>query len=439
MSTAIEHPTAPTAGGPRRRILTRPLLMVYLSGFCAMISFYLLLSVVPVYATSVGAGRTGAGFTTGALMLSTVVAELFTPRLIGRFGYRTALAAGLLLLGAPALALPASRSLAAITAVCLVRGVGFAIIVVAGGALMAALVPSERRGEGLGLAGVVFGVPAMTALPLGVALASRFGTTGVFVAGGLVALPGLAAVPWLPRFRRDGAKRKGHDGDRDERHTRRDHGKRKDHRGDRDERSGAAAALGVLAGLRTPALLRPALAFSTSAMAVGVVVTFLPVRAGASSGGIAAVALLVQAATSTQTRWWAGRHGDRHGAARMLAPGLVVSAAGMLTLAVGSGPVVILLAMALFGTGFGVAQSATLSVMFAAVPESGYGTASALWNLAYDGAVGAGGAGFGLIAAQTGFQAGFAITAVPILLALLLCRGVGASLEASRPSPAAAD
>jgi predicted MFS family arabinose efflux permease len=422
MSTAIEHPTAPTAGGPRRRILTRPLLMVYLSGFCAMISFYLLLSVVPVYATSVGAGRTGAGFTTGALMLSTVVAELFTPRLIARFGYRTTLAAGLLLLGPPALALPASRSLAAITGVCLVRGVGFAIIVVAGGALMAALVPSERRGEGLGLAGVVFGVPAMTALPLGVALASRFGTTGVFVAGGLAALPGLAAVPCLPRFRRDRAKRKD-----------------RDHREDHDERSGAAAPLGVIAGFRTPALLRPALAFSTSAMAVGVVVTFLPVRAGASSGGIAAVALLVQAATSTLTRWWAGRHSDRHGAARMLAPGLVVAAAGMLTLAAGSGPVVVLLAMALFGTGFGVAQSATLSVMFAAVPPSGYGTASALWNLAYDGAVGAGGAGFGLIVAQTGFQEGFAITAVPILLALLLCRRVGVSLEASRPNPAAGD
>jgi MFS family permease len=422
MSTAIEHTTAHTAGGARRRILTRPLLMVYLSGLCAMISFYLLLSVVPLYATSVGAGRTGAGFTTGALMLSTVVAELFTPRLIARFGYRTTLAAGLLLLGAPALALPASRSLAAITAVCLVRGVGFAIIVVVGGALTAALVPSERRGEGLGLAGVVYGVPAMTALPLGVALASRFGTTGVFVAGGVAALTGLAAVPCLPRFRRDRAEHKD-----------------RDHRGDRDQRSGAAAPLGVLAGFRTPALLRPALAFSTSAMAVGVVVTFLPVRAGASSGGIAAVALLVQAATSTLTRWWAGRHGDRHGAARMLAPGLVVAAAGMLTLAISSSPVVVLLAMALFGTGFGVAQSATLSVMFAAVPESGYGTASALWNLAYDGAVGAGGAGFGLMAAQTGFQAGFAITALPILLALLLCRRGGASLEASRPSPAAAD
>jgi predicted MFS family arabinose efflux permease len=424
MSTAIEHPTAaPTAGGPRRRILTRPLLMVYLSGFCAMVSFYLLLSVVPVYATSVGAGRTGAGFTTGALMLSTVVAELFTPRLIARFGYRTTLAAGLLLLGAPALALPAARSLATIAAVCLVRGVGFAIIVVAGGALMAALVPSERRGEGLGLAGVVFGVPAMTALPLGVALASRFGTTGVFLAGGLAALPGLAAVPCLPRFRRDKAGRDHHNHPSDS--------------DDRDDPSRAAAPLGVLAGFRTPALLRPALAFSTSAMAVGVVVTFLPVRAGASSGGIVAVALLLQAGTSTLARWWAGRHGDRHGAARMLAPGLVVAAAGMLTLAVGTAPVVVLLAMVLFGTGFGVAQSATLSVMFAAVPESGYGTASALWNLAYDGAVGAGGAGFGLIVAQTGFQAGFAITAVPILLALLLCRRAGASLEASRPSPAA--
>jgi hypothetical protein len=43
----------------------------------------------------------------------------------------------------------------AIPAVCAVRGLGLAFVVVVGGALVASLAPSERRGEGLGIYGVV--------------------------------------------------------------------------------------------------------------------------------------------------------------------------------------------------------------------------------------------------------------------------------------------
>lgn len=91
----------------RPRMLTRPLVLVFVSSFGFSTSFYLMLSVVPLYATSVGAGGAGAGLATGALMLSTVAAELVTPLLVSRFGYRAVFAAGFVLLGAPAFALGA--------------------------------------------------------------------------------------------------------------------------------------------------------------------------------------------------------------------------------------------------------------------------------------------------------------------------------------------
>src|SRR6266496_3366253 len=111
----------------RPRIMNRALVLLFVCTFGTAASFYLLLSGVPLYATSVGAGGIGAGGATGALMLATVAAELATPRLVARFGYRLVLRAGLLLLGAPALALTVSANLPAILAVCLVRGLGFAI------------------------------------------------------------------------------------------------------------------------------------------------------------------------------------------------------------------------------------------------------------------------------------------------------------------------
>jgi hypothetical protein len=49
-----------TVKNPRPRAMTRPLALVFASSFGFSTSFYLMLSVVPLYATSVGAGQAGA-------------------------------------------------------------------------------------------------------------------------------------------------------------------------------------------------------------------------------------------------------------------------------------------------------------------------------------------------------------------------------------------
>jgi predicted MFS family arabinose efflux permease len=79
-------------------------------------------------------------------------------------------------------------------------------------------------------------------------------------------------------------------------------------------------------------------------------------------------------------------------------------------------------AMVLFGVGFGIAQSTSLTMMFDRVSSSGYGTASALWNLAYDAGYGMGAAGFGVLAVQTGYPVAFALTAMLILAVIPLAR-----------------
>lgn len=364
----------------RPRLVTRPLALVLVASFGAMTSFYLLLSVVPLYASSAGAGGVGAGLVTGVLMLSTVVAELATPRLVARWGYRRVFAGGLVLLGAPAVALTASASMAAILGVCAVRGLGFAVAVVLGGALVASLVPRERRGEGLGLYGLVVGVPSVVALPLGVWLSGHVGYPPVFVAAAIAALAGLVVVPGLP-----------------------------------GREPAPDRPVGVLSGLRTPALARPALVFSATALAAGVVVAFLPLAVAGASGSLAAVALLAQAVAATASRWWAGRYGDRHGPAGLVIPGVVAAAGGMATLVFVASPVAVMAGMVLFGAGFGVTQNASLSLMLDRVPPSGYGMVSALWNLSYDAAMGLGAVGFGVVVAQTGYPAAFGFTAAVML------------------------
>jgi len=384
--------------------VTGPLLLRFVTMLGASVSFYLLLSVVPLYART-AAGGSAAGLATAALMAATVAGELVTPRLAARYGYRLTLAAGLILMGAPALALTGPANLEIVTAVCVVRGLGFAIMVVAGGSLTAALIPPERRGEGLALTGLVAGVPSLAALPAGVWLARQIGYSAGFTAGAVAALAALAAVPGLP----------GRAGRRAARS-----------RAVRMARPAAVAGgtaasgrpLGVLAALRTPALLRPGLVFAATTTAAGIVVTFLPLTLSRAAGGLIALALFAQAAAATLTRCLAGRFGDRTGHQRLLIPALATASAGVLTLAVTGAPAAVLAGSLLFGAGFGVAQNATLSLMYARVPEASYPAVSAVWNIAYDAGMGLGAAGFGMLAAGTGYPAAFAITAAAMLAAL---------------------
>jgi predicted MFS family arabinose efflux permease len=253
------------------------------------------------------------------------------------------------------------------------------------GALTAKLLPPGRRGEGLGLLGIVSGVPAVIALPAGVWLAGHHLAAATAAMAATAGLLPLMAIRWLP-------------GGREPRHTA------------RTGRIPGARRRGRIAG----AALRLPLIFAAATIAAGVLDSFLPLVKGIPSN-LCSAALLVQTITAMLSRWQAGKRGDRYGHARLLIPALAVAALGMAaTMLVGS-PIAIFAAMVLFGAGFGVIENATLALLIEQLPDA---KASALWNLAYDAGYGAGPAAFGLICVRTGYPAAFALTGALILAAV---------------------
>ncbi|MBB2740626.1 UNVERIFIED_ORG: MFS family permease [Microbispora rosea subsp. rosea] len=357
------------------------MLLITSLGSCG--SFYLLLPVVPLYTATAGAGSVGAGLSTGAMMLATVLVEFAVPGLLSRYGYRAAMTLGLILLGAPAVVLAASSSLPLVMGVCMLRGAGLGILSVAGSAAIAELVPAERRGEGLGLYGLAVTVPSIVCLPLGLWLNARIGYWPVFLAGAALSLLVLAAVHGLPA------------------------------RSARVEHHGS-----VLGALRIGGLARQAVIFAAVTLAAGALLTFLPLALSAESYQLGAIALLVQSCAAPLARWGAGWYGDRHGSARLLVPAVLTAALGTAGLVWVDNPLAVVAGMGLFGIGFGMAQNVTLALMFERVSASDFGRVSALWNLAYDGGLGIGAAGFGLLAGPVGYPAGFALTAGVLFAAL---------------------
>lgn len=366
-----------------RALVTPQLMRVLAAVFGSCLNFYLLIAVVPLYLTDRGWSGAGAGLATGLMMGGTVVTELAVPLLVARFGYRVLLSTGLILLGVPSLLLAISDALPVVLFVSVARGAGLAIMFVADTALVAAVVPPHRRGEALGLTGVVAGVPAVVGLPLGVVLTERAGYTAVFLLAAVAALAGLAALRGLP----EPPAEPSHDRPAD-----------------------------VLKALARPELRRPVLVFGAVALAGGVVATFLPL---AASGAYVPVALLVQAAGAPLARWWAGRYGDRHGHGRLLVPSVVLTAVGAASLVLLHNPVAVIGGMVLFGLGFGAAQNVALSLLFDRVRRSEYGRASALWSVAYDAGWGIGAVVFGTVAAGTGYQTSFGLVAVLLAVAFV--------------------
>ncbi len=357
------------------------------AAFSSVVGLYLLLSVIPLYTEEAGGGSFGAGLSTATFMAATVLAQVQMPRALRRFGYRTVLGAGLLLLGVPAFLYPAAGGVGSILAVTLVRGLGFGVAIVAVAALATELAPPGRRGEMLGLLGLALSLPVVFGGASGIWLSEHAGYSFAFVIGGVVPILGFAATLGI-----GGTLVSPQDG--------------------------GAAPAGFLTGLRRPELWRLLLIFAPTTVAFGAVATFLPLSAPGTGVFSAATALFLLGATTTLFRLWAGRFGDRHDAHRLLAPGLLSAALGMVL--VSGGGVAMIAGSLLFGVGFGVVQSATLVLTMERVSKAEYGLGSTLWNVAFDGGVGAGAFAGGLLVWAVGFSGAFIFCSGLLAAAMLL-------------------
>lgn len=360
--------------------------------------YALLLPVVPLWASRGGSGELGAGATTGVLMLVTVATQLAVPWLMARFGHRVVLGAGMALLGAPAPAYALSAALAPVLAVSAVRGVGFGLLTVAGSALVAELVAPPEHGRAGARYGLAVGAPQLVLLPAGVAVVETFGFPAVFVAAGTAPLLGVLLVPGirLPAGAGDAGRAAL-------------------------AAPGAGRAIGPgprRLGLRLRGGMGPWVAMLCCSVAQGGLITFLPLTAQATA---VTVALFGTAAGALAGRALAGELVDRRNlGGRLLVPGMLLAAAGMtaeMAATVTGQAALVVAGAAVVGLGFGVVQNDALTTLFAVAGPARYGSASAVWNIAYDAGTGLGAVGLGAVAEPFGFPAAFGASTALLLLA----------------------
>ncbi|MEV2276210.1 MFS transporter [Nocardiopsis sp. NPDC049922] len=380
-------------------------------GLCG---FAAVLPLVPLWATRGGAGEFGAGLTTAAFMLTTVLTQLRMPWLLDHVGgYRWAFPVGCLVMGLPTPLFAATTDLGPLVAVSAVRGVGFGMVTVAGTALAARLAPADQMGRATGYYGLAVGVPQVLILPGGVGLALHLGFDTAFWLTGLCSVAGavLSAGVWFADGGRNRPALRG---------------------AGRARRPGAAGARVPMSALAAPLVL-----MLLTASAAGALVTFVAIPlegvAWLAGGALALYALGVVVG-----RWSAGSLHDRLRRSLLLLPGTGVAVLGAVLTAAGlwwqgggqpgaGAAVLVLSGAAVFGLGFGAVQNETVTLMLNRAGPAGFGRASAVWNIGYDGGAGAGAMGLGLVIQLLGYGPAFALTAVALAAALPLARAGEAS------------
>jgi predicted MFS family arabinose efflux permease len=302
-------------------------------------------------------------------------------------GYKTALTTGLLLLGLPAFLYSATEIVVSVLLITLARGAGFGILTVAFSALAVELATPERRGEAIGLLGVAITLPGIFCHALGLWIAEHVGFGLVFLLGGAAPLLGFGIAQGLRSIESS-------------------------HQHDKDD------VAGFLSGFRRVKLLRICLLFASSTVAFGVVFTFLPLAVSEPTPFSATIVLVLVGLTTTVGRWWAGRYCDRHDPFHLLAPALIIAAFGMIALSYSGW--ILLSGGLLFGSGLGLLQSTTLTIIMNRVEKTEYGLGSTLWNVAYDAGIGLGAMTFGVLIPLVGFTVAFYLCSALLVSALFL-------------------
>jgi MFS family permease len=388
------------------------LLAVTFTGFSG---YAALIAVAPLWAIRGGADEVGAGLVNAVLLLSTVAAQPFVPRVLARCGQTAVIAGGLVLLGLPALGYGLSDELLPVLAMSALRGIGFAVLTVIGSATVALLVPPARLGAAIGVYGLGIALPMLLLLPASVPLADGVGFWVVFALGALPLL-GIPAVPALTRAVTRNQSRSPHSD---------------------PEPEIVAPGAGARSGLTTPTpgrldLLRrvgPSMIILLSVtLSGGALMTFLPQLV--PSSGLAALCLFLISLGAAFSRWLAGSLADRAGPKPFLVPLLLLTGLGMAGVAWWAyrAPAVwaLLLAVTVVGLGYGALQNLTLMVAFQAVSRNRVNQASAAWNMGFDAGTGLGALVTGYLATAFSFPTAYLVLAAVCVAAVAVAARVPA-------------
>lgn len=358
------------------RGLPRETFVLAVVAFCVALGFGIVAPAIPLFALEFGVGPTAAGAVVSAFALMRFVSGLGSGRVVDRVGERAALVGGIAVVAVSSLLAGLAVSYPQLLVLRGVGGVGSAVFTIASTSLLLRVAAAAQRGRtqsvyraGFLVGGIVG--PALGGAVVGVSLRAPF-----FLYAATLVLAGLAGALLLPRAQLAGDRQPVATGVGED---------------DADPLQPPVTATPerttLTQALASPAY-RAALAgnFAVGFSVLGVrstVVPLLVVQGLGLAPSWTGAAFLVSALVQTVLLLPAGSAVDTLGRRPTLVAGGLITGVSLAGLAAATGPVSLLLGMAVFGAGASLLGVAPAALVGDVVSGKG-GTAVAVWQMSSD-------------------------------------------------------
>lgn len=176
---------------------TRRFFAIIIANGLLFASFHCLLPTLPLYVASLGASGAEIGLISGIFGVSAIFIRFFTDDFVKLLGKKKCLYLGLFFSLISTVAYAFFTSIHMLLIARVVQGLGFGLGTTFAAALAVDIIPSSRRGEGVGYFGLGNTISMGIAPALGVMLLTDFSSDFLFAfstSGGIIVLGGVAGV-----------------------------------------------------------------------------------------------------------------------------------------------------------------------------------------------------------------------------------------------------
>jgi len=364
------------------RLWTKSYISMVVGMLFLFTAFYMLYPTLPLYIKEIGGNESQVGLAMGVFMLSAVIFRPVIGGLLDRFGRRPFIVIGIVLFAVAMYLYDWVGGIIALMGLRVLHGMTWAVSTTSTLTAITDMIPTTRRGEGLGWSGM--------AMTLAMAIGPMFGlwvTENLSFHSMFLFAFGLSVVALLLTF---GAKMPF-------------------------QPQTSSRKIELFEKSVLPVTITVFFLF----IAYGSITTFVPLFADSievNSGTF----FLVYAITLVLVRPIAGKLSDRHGESFIIVPALVVTILALVALSFSTGLVGVLIAAILYGIGFGSAQPALQAATIRLVRSDRIGMANASFTTATDLGIGLGAIVLGWVSQHTNYQVLFTVSTMSVAFSLLM-------------------
>jgi MFS family permease len=374
------------------KLWTKDFINISLSNFFLFLTFYILLVTLPIYALQeFDSNASQAGLMTTVFLLSAIISRPLAGQWLERGSNKKVLLTALVIFAAASLLYFIPKSVTGFLVIRLLHGVGFGMATTAVGAIVADLIPSSRRGEGMGYFVMSTNMAMVLGPFVGLTAIQQWGANTMFILSIIVAIGALITGLTVKLTK-------------PEQHDRR-----------------VVLPAFSLKNFIEPSAVSIAIVGSFLAIVYSALLSFVSVYASEIHvSEVSSLFFVVYAVILLISRPFTGKWLDRYGPNVIVFPSIILFAAGMFVLSQSGGAITFLVSAGMIGLGWGTLFPTfqTIAIQNAAPRKRGLATATFL--SIYDIGIALGSFLVGLIASKLDFSSLYFLCSFYILIGAVL-------------------